>query len=53
MFDRPHALTRNTVWTPAVHHGGLVRTMAEIQAEGERTQRMIDVRNNFVAKDVC
>lgn len=53
MFERTNSLTRYTAWTAATHHGGLVRTMAEIQAEQERTRRILDQRDKFRAKDVC
>lgn len=39
MFERTNFVTRNTAWTTAPHHGGLVRTMAEIQADQERAPR--------------
>lgn len=51
MTNRTNSLTRYTDWTSATHHGGLVRTMAEICAEQERTRRALAQRDNFRAKD--
>ena len=45
-------LTRFTAWTAPIHNGGLVRTMAEIQGEQERTRQNLEQRNKFRAKDV-
>jgi len=52
MFERTNFVTRNTAWTAACHHGGLVRTMAEIQADQERVRRAVAQRDYFRAKDV-
>ena len=52
MIKRTNSVTRNTAWTVATHHGGLVRTLAEIQADQERTRRATAQRDYFRAKDV-
>ena len=53
MIERTNSLTRHTAWTAPTHHGGLVRTMAEIQAVQELTRRSLAQRENFRPKDVC
>ena len=53
MTQRLNTLTPNTVWTASSHLGGLLKTMAEIQADQERTRRDLMVRSNFLAKDTC
>ena len=53
MFEQTNFVTPNTTWTTATHHGGLIRTMAEIQADQERMRRAVVQRDYFRAKDVC
>ena len=53
MHNRTNSITRYTAWTAATHHGGLVRTMAEIQADQERSRRAQAYRSYFTPKDVC
>ncbi len=50
MINQLNSVSRNTAWPLPSNHGGLVRTMAEIQGEQERTRQKWDQWDKFYLK---